>query len=277
MREISLIELLEAGCHFGHKVTRWYPKASSFIYQAREGIHIIDLVKTRDWLKRAAEYVFDLGKQGKIFLFIASKRQAKGVASEAAKRADLPYMTNRWIGGFLTNWDEVKKNIERMNTWRKEKSSGGWDKYPKHEIVKLDKLLRKTELIYAGVADLSNLPDAVFIVDINKEDTALKEATRREIPIVAMVDTNSNPTLAEYPIPANDDAVGSIQYIVNFIADAYIEGKKMGQKVEIKNEKKPSSAPADAKAMAGKEEKKKEEKQKKEVEKKVRKVHKDKK
>ena len=252
MREISLIELLEAGCHLGHKVTRWYPKASSFIYQAREGIHIIDLVKTRDWLKRAAEYVFDLGKQGKIFLFIASKRQAKGVASEAAKRADLPYMTNRWIGGFLTNWDEVKKNIERMNTWRKEKSSGGWDKYPKHEIVKLDKLLRKTELIYAGVTDLSNLPDAVFIVDINKEDTALKEATRREIPIVAMVDTNSNPTLAEYPIPANDDAVGSIQYIVNYIADAYIEGKKLGQKAE---EKKQITNNTSTTLSAGKEQK----------------------
>jgi len=255
MREIALTELLEAGCHFGHKVTRWHPKAAAFIYQAREGVHIIDLVKTRDWLKRASEFVCELGKQGKILLFIGSKRQAKGVVSEAAKRAVLPYMTNRWIGGLLTNWDEVKKNIEKMNTLRKEKKDGAWERYPKHEIVKLNKTLRQIEMIYDGVKDLTNLPDAVFIVDINKEVTALKEAVRREIPIAAIVDSNSNPTLTDYPIPANDDAVGSIQYIVNYIADAYLEGKGIGEK----SRKLKESAPADKKDKTEDEKKVKEE------------------
>ena len=124
MRDISLKDLLEAGCHFGHKVNRWHPKATSFIYQSREGVHIIDLVKTRDWLKKAADYICELGKKGKTVLFVASKRQAKGVVTESSKRAGVPYMTNRWVGGFLTNWDEVKKNIDKMNTWRKERISG---------------------------------------------------------------------------------------------------------------------------------------------------------
>ncbi|OGG03041.1 30S ribosomal protein S2 [Candidatus Gottesmanbacteria bacterium RBG_16_37_8] len=258
MKEISLKDLLEAGCHFGHKVTRWHPKAASFIYQPREGVHIIDLVKTRDWLKKAAEFVYEMGKERKILLFIASKRQARGVVSEAAKKAALPYMTNRWIGGFMTNFEEVKKNIDKMNTWRKEKTDGTWEQqYPKHEVVKFNKHLRKIECVYDGVEKMTNLPDAVFIVDINKEMTALKEAGRKEIPVVAMVDTNANPNLVDYPIPANDDAVGSIAYIVNFIADAYIEGTKIGQKKE-----EPTAAPADAKDIAGKKEEKPVEKKK---------------
>lgn len=235
MREISLKDLLAAGCHFGHKTTRWHPKAASFIYQPREGVHIIDLVKTRDWLKKAAEFVYELGKQGKIVLYVASKRQAKGVVTELAKKAGLPYMTNRWIGGFITNWDEVKKNIDKMNTWRKELKDGIWEQqYPKHEIVKLTKHLRQVEAIYSGVGEINKLPDAIFIIDINKEDTALKEAIRREIPTIAIVDTNTDPSLIDYAIPANDDAVGSIQYVVAYITDAYIEGRKIGQKADLK-------------------------------------------
>ncbi len=191
MKDISLKDLLEAGCHFGHKVTRWHPKASSFIYQSREGIHIIDLVKTRDNLKKAAEYFHEQGKKGKDILMIASKRQAKGVVSEAAKRAQLPYMTNRWIGGFLTNWEEVKKNIEKMNRMRGEKEDGSWKEYPKHEVVKLTKNLRRIESVYAGVANIDSLPEAVFIVDINKEISSVKEAVRSGVKIVAIVDTNS--------------------------------------------------------------------------------------
>src|SRR3989338_6479695 len=130
MREISLKDLLEASCHFGHKVTRWHPKATSFIYEPREGVHIIDLVKTRDWLKKASLYAFQLGLDGKTLLYVASKRQAKAVVADLAKKANLPYMTNRWIGGFLTNWDEVKKNIDKMNKWRKEQKDGAWEKFP---------------------------------------------------------------------------------------------------------------------------------------------------
>ena len=234
MQDISLTELLEAGCHFGHKVTRWHPKAEAFIFQAREGVHIIDLVKTKQGLQKAAEFVFELGKSGKILLLVGSKRQAKGVVAEAAKKAGLPYMTNRWIGGFITNWEEVKKNIDKMNKWRQERDTKVWDQYPKHEIVKMGKQLRKVESVYNGVENLTRIPEAIFIVDINKEVAALREAIRRKVTTIAIVDTNSNPVLVDYVIPANDDAVGSIQYLVNILVAAYEEGRKVGQKAESK-------------------------------------------
>ncbi len=236
MKDISLKDLLEAGCHFGHKKERWHPKAAEFIYTEREGLHIIDLAKTRDGLKKAAEYLRDLAKSGRSILFVATKRQAKGVVSDAAKRADIPYLTNRWIGGFITNWEQVVKNINKLNTMRKEKEDGSWNKFPKHEIVQLEKDLRKKEAVYAGVAQLSRLTDTIFIIDIKKEVAALREAGKYGLPIVAIVDTNTDPNLVDYPIPANDDAVGSIKYIVDYLSDAYMEGKKMGEKKEGKEE-----------------------------------------
>lgn len=233
MKDILLTELLEAGCHFGHKVERWHPKAASFIYQAREGVHIIDLGKTRDALLSAGEFFKDAGQNGKLILFVATKRQAKGVVTEIAKNAGLPYLTNRWIGGFITNWEEVKKNIDKLNKFKKEKMDGGWDKFPKHEIVKLNKELRKLEKVYGGVYDLITPPPVIFIVDCRAEITSLREAIRKNITTVALVDTNCDPTPIDYPIPANDDAVGSIQYIVNYLVAAYLEGRQLKQKAGI--------------------------------------------
>lgn len=271
MKDISLRELLEAGCHFGHKKERWHPKAASFIYQAREGIHIIDLAKTKAGLVSAGEYVKELGELGKLILFVATKRQSKGVVAEAAKRAGVPYLTNRWVGGFLTNWETVKKNLDKMNTYRKEQADGSWKKFPKHEIVKLEKLLRKLEAVYTGVTDLTYPPDALFIVDIKKEHIAVEEAQRRGLTTVAIVDTNADPTKIDYAIPANDDAVGSIQYIVNFLADAYSEGRAIKEKKEgaqkakeekllVKEEKKEKSnagKPVTPKKKTGKKKEKK--------------------
>lgn len=230
MKDVSLRELLEAGCHFGHKADRWHPKASEFIYQTREGLHIIDLAKTREGLRKAAQTVYDLGKEGKNLLFIATKRQAKGVVSEAARSAHAPFMVNRWVGGFFTNWEAVKKNIDKINRMRKERTDGDWQKFPKHEIVKLEKDLRKLEMVYGGVADLQAIPEAIFMVDIKKEIIALTEARRRKLEIVAIVDTNSNPQHVSHAIPANDDAVGSISFITKFIAEAYFEGKTIFEK-----------------------------------------------
>ncbi len=247
MKEISLQELLEAGCHFGHRKERWHPKAASYIYGEREGIHIIDLVKTRDGLKNAGEFVKSLGISGKNILFVATKRQAKTVVTEAAKKIKMPYLTVRWIGGFLTNWDEVKKNIDRVNKLRQERADGSWKKFPKHEIVKLEKYLHKLEVVYQGVLELKTKPDAIFIVDIKKEIASLREGVRLGIPIVAIVDTNVDPKDVDYPIPANDDAVGSIQFIVNYLADAYQEGVSLKEKEGDKKEKpkiKPSTQAA---------------------------------
>lgn len=238
MKDISLKELLEAGCHFGHRAEKWHPKATSFIYQSREGIHIIDLAKTRAGLMGAGELIRSYGETGKIILFVATKRQAKGAVKEAAIRAGVAYLTNRWIGGFITNWDEVFKNIEKLNTMRQDSQSEAWNSRPKHEIVKLHKEMRKLEMVYAGVSLLRKIPDAVFIVDIRRENSCVREAVRFNLPILAIVDTNSDPTPVAYPIPANDDAVGSIQFIVNFLADSYIEGKKIFEKKGEAEEKK---------------------------------------
>ncbi|MBI3955450.1 30S ribosomal protein S2 [Candidatus Gottesmanbacteria bacterium] len=238
MKDVSLKDLLEAGCHFGHRAEKWHPKAESFIYQSREGIHIIDLAKTREGLLKAGELIKSLGETGKVVLFVATKRQAKAAVKEAAIRADIAYLTNRWIGGFITNWDEVYKNIEKLNTMRADSKSGAWNDRPKHEIVKLHKEMRKLEMVYSGVTLLKKIPDAVFMVDIRRENSCLREAVRFHLPIVAIVDTNSDPTPVVYPIPANDDAVGSIQFIVNYLADSYLEGKKIFEKKGEKEENK---------------------------------------
>jgi small subunit ribosomal protein S2 len=242
MQEISLKGLLEAGCHFGHRVEKWHPKSAKYIFEPRQGIHIIDLVKTKSALAKAANFVKTGAQEGKILLIVATKRQAKGVCAEAAKRGSLPYFTNRWIGGFVTNWDEVKKNIDKLNKFRKEKAEGAWQKFPKHEMVKLDKHLTQLEMVYSGVSALTHVPEMIFIVDIKKEINCLYEAVRRKIPVVAIVDTNADPNRVEYPIPANDDAVGSIAFVTNYIVDAYIEGKNLHDKEIIKEEELKNAA-----------------------------------
>lgn len=244
MQTVTLKELLEAGCHFGHQVKRWHPKAARYIYGARDGIHIIDLAHTRDCLASASEFVQNLGSSGKQLLFVATKRQAKVIVSAEAKRVGAPYLTHRWIGGFITNWDEVKKNLEKVRSLRQDRDSAAWEKFPKHEQVKLAKTLTKLEGFYGGVAEEVALPDAVFIVDIRKEDSAVREATLRGIPIIAIVDTNSDPTRVEYPIPANDDAVGSISIITKYIADAFAEGKDQLAKKKVDKEVKEKEVEA---------------------------------
>lgn len=236
MITISLKVLLEAGCHFGHKVERWHPKASTFIYGAKEGVHIIDLARTKSSLEVALSYITELTKQGKILLLVGTKRQARGVVNEAAKRGNIFYMTNRWVGGFLTNWEEVKKNIDKLNKMVKESGDGSWSQFPKHERVQLEKEMRKLERVYGGVATLTNVPDAIYVVDIKKERNVVLEAKRRGISIVAIVDTNSDPTNVDYPIPANDDAVGSIKCITDYVVDAYMEGAKLAEKKGVVKE-----------------------------------------
>lgn len=232
MQQISLKVLLEAGCHFGHKVERWHPKAGVFIYGEKEGVHIIDLAKTKSSLEAAATYVQNLARDGKKILFVGTKRQARGVVTQAAKKGSIFYLTNRWVGGFLTNFEEVKKNIDKLNRMRKESTDGTWNQFPKHERVQLEKEMRKLAMVYDGVAALNVLPDAIYIVDIKKESSAVKEAKRKGIPIIAIVDTNSNPTLVDYYIPANDDAVGSIELITNYLVDAYMDGRGVWEKKE---------------------------------------------
>lgn len=259
MEEITLQALLEAGCHFGHKAERWHPKASAFIYIEKDGIHIIDLVKTKAGLEEAVKFVKEIAQVGSDVLFIGTKRQARGVVKEEAGRVGAPYLVERWIGGYLTNWDGIRKNIEKINRLNDEKEQGVWKKYPKHEQSKLIRYLARLKVFYGGVLTVKDLPGAVFIVDVKKETAALREAVRRGIPIVAIVDTNADPRLATYAIPANDDAVGSIQYITRAIANAYLEGKNARQKdAEVK-----AVSPHEAKVIDSKESDKENEAEKK--------------
>lgn len=245
MREITLEELLEAGCHFGHQVTRHNPKARDYIFEARDNIHIIDLAKTKEGLDEAAEFVRDLAKKGGNLLVVSSKKQAQPIALEEITRAQkegidgLYYVTNRWIGGILTNLPEVSKNFKKLNDYtarlndETEKS-----KYTKREISGWEKERQKLQSLYGGIANMKQEPDALFIIDTHLEDLAVREAKRTGVPTVGITDTNADPTDINYPIPANDDAVGSLKLIIAHIIDAWIEGrKKMGQAEEAPKEK----------------------------------------
>lgn len=226
MQEITLQALLEAGCHFGHKAERWHPKAAAYIYTKKDGVHIIDLAKTKEGLEQGAAFILQTVAAGGEVLFVGTKRQARGVVKEAASAVGAPYLVQRWIGGFLTNWESVRKNIEKINRMTDEEAKGVWKKFPKHEQSKLTRYLERLKMFYGGVLQLSDLPAVLFIVDIKKEDAAVREAKRRGIPIIAIVDTNTDSTPIDYVIPANDDAVGSIGYIIQIAVGAYVEGKK---------------------------------------------------
>lgn len=239
MEEVTLQALLEAGCHFGHKSERWHPKAAEFIYTEKDGIHIIDLAKTKAGLDAASEFIKRTVSHGDEVLFIATKRQAKGVVREEVEAVGAPYLVERWIGGFLTNWDSIHKNIEKVNRLAKEKEAGDWKKFPKHEQSKLSRYLERLKIFYGGVLLLAHSPAVIVVVDIKHEDSAVREAHRRNIPVIAIVDTNTNASGIEYPIPANDDAVGSIQIIAHVLAQAYKEGKDVRRKeIEPKQEAK---------------------------------------
>lgn len=238
MREITLKELLEAGCHFGHKTNRWNPKAASFIYKAIGDTHIIDLAKTKTDLEKAAEFVKKTALQGKKVLFLGTKRQAKTIIKEEAEKAGAPYLCERWIGGFITNWDQVSKNIEKLKNIRKRLADKEeMAKYTKKEKVLMQREEKTLATVYGGVIDLTKTPDALFIVDLRKEALAAKEAKVKGIPVVAIVDTNSDPDLADYAVPANDDAVGSVKIITSFMAEAYKEGKTENSKEQERKEK----------------------------------------
>lgn len=244
MREITLEELLEAGCHFGHQVTRSNPKARDFIFEARDNIHIINLAKTKEGLEEAASFIKDLASKNGTLVVVGTKRQARTIVEESVRQAQdkgvgdgLFYITNRWVGGLLTNFAEVSKNFKKLHDFETDLQDDEVKaRYTKKEIGGWEKEKNKLENLYGGVAKITKKPDALFIIDSHLEDLAVREALATHIPTVALVDTNADPSMVDYPIPANDDAVGSIKLIVNYIIDAWIEGRKEAQK-EIKEQK----------------------------------------
>ncbi len=234
----TLQQLLEAGVHFGHQVRRGNPKMKPFIYGAREGVHIIDLTKSEEYLKKAGEYAYELGKQGKVLLFIGTKKQARPILEEYCTKIDAPYLSQRWIGGFLTNFEEISKNIKKMKELKEQKEKGELSKYTKKEQLLIDRKISKLDRDLKGVINLAAVPDAVFIIDTVSENTATKEANLKGLKLIAIADSNSDPSVIDYPIPGNDDAIKSIRVLTEAVANAYAEGKK--QSVKATEEQKPN-------------------------------------
>jgi len=222
---ITMRELLEAGMHFGHQTKRWNPKMWRYIFAERNGIYIIDLQKTVRLLRSAYEFVVSLGQENKTLLMVGTKRQASSAVEEEAKRAGAFYVTHRWLGGTLTNFETVRKTVEKMQRLRETINSDQIANMPKKEATKLRKELAKLERNLGGIEAMVQLPGALFVVDPKRERIAVAEARRCRIPVIAIVDTNCDPDVIDYVIPGNDDAIRAIKLVASKLADAYIEGK----------------------------------------------------
>ncbi len=224
--EIDLEQLLEAGVHFGHQKAKWSPKMSPWIYMEKSGVHIFDLGKTAQQLRLAYNAAYMLGKQGKTMVFVATKKQAKDIVTEIAQDLKLQYVTSRWLGGMLTNWNQVKKSLARMNTIEEGLKGDAFKGYTKYERVQLEKELGRLRRFFEGVRDLKQRPDAFFIVDPNREEITVKEANVEQIPVIALTDSNTDPDPIQVVIPGNDDAQKSIRLITQMIAEGYALGRK---------------------------------------------------
>ena len=224
MPRTNFQELLDAGVHFGHMARKWNPKMAPYIFDQKNGIHIIDLHKTIVKLDEAAEAMKEMARSGRKILFVATKKQAKDIVSEKAAAVGMPSVTERWAGGMLTNFPTIRKAVKKMNTIDKMKEDGTFEKLAKRERLQIDRQREKLEKNLGSIRDMSRLPSALFVVDIQKEANAVKEANRLNIPVFAMVDTCCDPTPIDYVIPANDDATKSIELIMNILCKAIEEG-----------------------------------------------------
>jgi len=253
MARTTYQDLLDAGVHFGHLTRKWDPKMAKYIFMERNGIHIIDLNKTLTKLEEAASAIKQIVKSGRKVLFVATKKQAKEIISQQAKAVNMPYVTERWLGGMLTNFATVRKSIKKMSNIDKMQKDGTFDVLSKKEKLMIQRERVKLETLLGGIADLNRLPAALFIVDVKKEHIAVSEALKLNIPTFAMVDTNSDPTNIDFPIPANDDATKSIALIASIIGQAIAEGleeRKREKEEEAEKEAAAAKAAADGGAEA---------------------------
>jgi small subunit ribosomal protein S2 len=227
LANITMKELLEAGVHFGHQTKRWNPKMKEYIFGERNGIYIIDLQKTLKMFKEASKFVAELTAHGKTILFVGTKRQAQDAISEEATRANSFYVNQRWLGGLLTNWVTVQKSVKRLKELDEMATDGRYELLPKKEVIKLERERKHLQANLAGIKNLNKLPDAIFVIDSNKEQIAVREARKLGIPVVAVVDTNCDPTEVDYVIPGNDDALRAIRLFASKIADSVVEGAQL--------------------------------------------------
>jgi small subunit ribosomal protein S2 len=224
---ITMKELLEAGVHFGHQTKRWNPKMKEFIFGERNGIYIIDLQKTLKMFKEASKFVQDLATDGRIVLFVGTKRQAQDAIAEEATKCGAFYINQRWLGGLLTNWVTVQKSVKRLKELDEMATDGRYELLPKKEVIKLERERKHLQANLAGIKNMNRLPDAIFVIDSNKEQIAVREARKLGIPVVAVVDTNCDPTEVDYVIPGNDDALRAIRLFTSKISESIAEGAQL--------------------------------------------------
>jgi small subunit ribosomal protein S2 len=224
---ITMKELLEAGVHFGHQTKRWNPRMKEFIFGERNGIYIIDLQKTLKMFKEASKFVQDLATDGKIVLFVGTKRQAQDAIAEEATKCGGFYINQRWLGGLLTNWVTVQKSVKRLKELDEMATDGRYELLPKKEVIKLERERKHLQANLAGIKNMNRLPDAIFVIDSNKEQIAVREARKLGIPVVAVVDTNCDPTEVDYVIPGNDDALRAIRLFTSKISESIAEGAQL--------------------------------------------------
>jgi small subunit ribosomal protein S2 len=224
LANITMKELLEAGVHFGHQTKRWNPKMKEYIFGERNGIYIIDLQKTLKMFKEASKFVQDLAADGRIILFVGTKRQAQDAIAEEAQRCSMYYVNQRWLGGLLTNWITVQKSVKRLKELDEMATDGRYDLLPKKEVIKLERERKHLQANLAGIKNMTRLPDAIFVIDSNKEQIAVRESRKLGIPVVAVVDTNCDPSEVDYVIPGNDDALRAIRLFTSKISESIAEG-----------------------------------------------------
>jgi small subunit ribosomal protein S2 len=227
LANITMKELLEAGVHFGHQTKRWNPKMKEYIFGERNGIYIIDLQKTLKMFKEASKFVQDLAADGRIVLFVGTKRQAQDAIAEEAQKCAMYYVNQRWLGGLLTNWVTVQKSVKRLKELDDMATDGRYELLPKKEVIKLERERKHLQANLAGIKNMTRLPDAIFVIDSNKEQIAVREARKLGIPVVAVVDTNCDPSEVDYVIPGNDDALRAIRLFASKISDSIVEGSQM--------------------------------------------------
>lgn len=259
MKKVDITQLVEAGAHFGHLTRRWNPKMKPYIFMEKNGIHIIDLKKTQKYLVEAAEELSKHVAEGKKVLFVGTKKQAKNVIETEARRCGQNWVSERWLGGMLTNFATIRKSVKRLSNIEKQETDGTFDKITKKERLFLTREKDKLKKVLEGVETMAKLPGALFVVDIKKESIAVQEAHRLNIPVFAIVDTNCDPDVVDYLIPANDDAVKTVEIITNYMADAVLEGEaqlkekkaeEVAEKERVKKERESKKEDSKKKAEA---------------------------
>ena len=250
MATITMKELLEAGVHFGHQTKRWDPRMKDYIFGERNGIYIIDLQKTLKMFKEASKFVTELAASGKVILFVGTKRQAQDAIAEEATRCGMFYINQRWLGGLLTNWVTVQKSVKRLQELDDMATDGRYDLLTKKEVIKLERERKHLQANLAGIKNMRRLPDAIFVVDSSNEAIAVKEARKLGIPVVAVVDTNCDPTVVDYVIPGNDDALRAIRLFTSKIADSVAEGAAAANDKQFVAEAAAAGVTSDLQAVA---------------------------